>query len=72
MEKKELIENIINGNLSRTNPVTIFEGEVVFFNKDEFNAIFDKVNENNWANKEKENCNTIIVGRFVIVKTLEV
>lgn len=68
MEKEELLENIINGNMSMTNPVTIFDGEIIYVNKEEFSAIFSKVNENNWANKEKEKCNTIIVGRFIISK----
>jgi hypothetical protein len=68
MKKKELIENIINGNLLRKSPVTIFNGEIVYVNEDEFNIIFDKINENNWVNKEKENCNTIIVGRFIVIK----
>jgi hypothetical protein len=68
MEKEELIENIINGRMSLTNPVTIFNGKIIFVNESEFNAIFNKVNENNWANKEEKNCNTIIVGRFVIIK----
>ncbi len=67
-EKKELLESIINGRMSMTNPVTIFDGEIVYVNEDEFNAIFNKINENNWANKEKEKCNTIIVGRFIISK----
>lgn len=68
MEKKELLEDIINGRISMTNPVTIFNGEVIYVNEEEFNVIFNKVNENNWANKEKEKCNIIIVGRFIILK----
>jgi hypothetical protein len=68
MEKKELIDIIINGNLDLMSPVTIFDGEIVFVSEDEFDTIFSKINENNWAHKEKEKCNTIIVGRFVIVK----
>jgi hypothetical protein len=68
MKKEELLESIINGNLSMTNPVTIFDGEIVYVNEDEFNAIFNKINENNWANKEKRKCNTIIVGKFIMSK----
>jgi len=68
MKKEELIENIINGNISTANPVTIFNGEIFYVNQNKFNAIFNKVNENNWANKKIENCNIIICGNFIIVK----
>jgi len=32
------------------NPVTIFDGEIVCVNGEEFDLIFNKINGNNWVN----------------------